>query len=146
MNYFDAAYDHTRAKMLREIAAGWEAPVPVGMIPALGAGGSTVIRDAGAGRVTIASESNPPQYAPLSENTWSSPLESPLSTFSIDVDTASWTNIRAMIERGVTADQIPDDAIRIEEMINYFDWDYPQPDGEHPFATAIETASQPLES
>lgn len=84
-----------------------------------------------------------PAYGPLVDNPWFSPLDEPLSTFSIDVDTASWTNLRAMIRDGRSADSIPNDAVRIEELINYFDWDYPQPGGEHPFALATEIAQCP---
>ncbi len=79
----------------------------------------------------------------LIDNPWMSPLGEPLSTFSIDVDTASWTNIRGMLERGMSMNQIPQDSVRIEEMINYFDWKYPQPDNEHPFAFAVESAACP---
>ena len=87
--------------------------------------------------------STQPSYAPLEDNTWASPLKQPLSTFSIDVDTASWTNVRGMIRSGLSAEQIPNDAVRIEELINYFDWEYPQPKGEHPFAFATESAVCP---
>jgi len=84
-----------------------------------------------------------PNYGELIDNPWFAPIDAPLSTFSIDVDTASWTNLRAMIRSGRSADAIPNDAVRIEELINYFSWDYPQPDGEHPFAFATETADCP---
>ncbi|MDB4662143.1 VWA domain-containing protein [Verrucomicrobiales bacterium] len=79
----------------------------------------------------------------LIDNPWKSPIGEPLSTFSIDVDTASWTNIRGMLQRGFSMDQIPPDSVRVEEMINYFDWKYPQPDGEHPFGFAVESAQCP---
>lgn len=130
LDYYDQAYNHTRTRFLREVASGWEMPVP----------SETVARS----KIVIPIKgSSLPQHANLADNTWASPLESPLSTFSIDVDTASWTNIRGMIRNGVIANQIPDDSVRIEEMINYFDWDYPQPDGEHPFAFSTETATSP---
>ena len=80
------------------------------------------------------------RYGELIDNRFASPLDEPLSTFSVDVDTASYTNLRRMIQSGAA---VPPDAIRIEEMINYFSYDYPQPDGEHPFAFAIETAASP---
>ncbi len=88
-------------------------------------------------------ESRATRYGSLIDNAWTSPLKNPLSTFSIDVDTASWTNVRGMIRSGITAAQIPNDAVRIEEMINYFDWTYPQPKGDHPFAFAVEEAACP---
>lgn len=128
MNYYDANYDHTRSKMLREVAVGWESPVPqtLGGIPSVGAAESTESR-----------------YAHTPNGSWSSPLQSPLSTFSIDVDTASWTNLRGLIRSGGGRAALPKEAIRIEEMINYFPWDYPQPNGEHPFAFATEVGPCP---
>ena len=80
------------------------------------------------------------RYGQLIDNPYASPIDAPLSTFSVDVDTASYTNIRRMIQDG---NSIPADAVRIEEMINYFNYDYPQPKGKHPFAFAIETAECP---
>ncbi len=83
------------------------------------------------------------RYNELIDNEWMSPREEPLSTFSSDVDTASWTNLRGMIRSGLSIGQIPNDAVRIEEMINYFDWEYSKPKGDHPFSFATETASCP---
>lgn len=83
------------------------------------------------------------QYNTLIDNPWASPLAAPLSTFSTDVDTASWTNLRAMIRDGATLESIPNDAVRIEEIINYFDWNYPQPRGEEPFSIQLEAAPCP---
>ncbi len=69
-----------------------------------------------------------------------SAVENPLSTFSIDVDAASYANIRRFINSG---SQPPKDAVRIEEMINYFTYDYPQPEGKHPFSITTEIATCP---
>ena len=80
------------------------------------------------------------RYGQLVDNPYASPLIAPLSTFSVDVDTASYSNVRRMINQGYA---IPRDAVRIEELINYFSYDYPQPENEHPFAFAIETARCP---
>jgi Ca-activated chloride channel family protein len=66
---------------------------------------------------------NTENYQHYSENGIKSVLQDPVSTFSIDVDTGSYTNIRRMINQGILP---PADAIRIEEFINYFDYDYPQ--------------------
>ena len=64
----------------------------------------------------------------------------PLSTFSIDVDTASYSNMR----RFLTSGQLPPaGAVRIEELINYFSYDYPEPEGEEPFGTNVEIAAAP---
>lgn len=128
VSFYDTAYDHTRSKMLREVAVGWESPVPqtLGGVPSVGVAESTESR-----------------YAHTPNGTWASPLQSPLSTFSIDVDTASWTNLRGLIRSGAGRAALPKEAIRIEEMINYFPWDYPQPTDEHPFAFATETGTCP---
>jgi len=68
--------------------------------------------------------------------------EEPVSTFSIDVDTASYSNIRRMLS---TEGRLPPtDAVRIEEMINYFDYDYPVPDNlNQPFSVTTEVAPAP---
>ena len=83
------------------------------------------------------------KYADLSDNEFTSPLQQPLSTFSVDVDTASYTNIRRMIQNGQS---VPPNAVRIEEMINYFSYQYPQPKGDDRFAFAIETAECPWDT
>ncbi|BDS08474.1 hypothetical protein NT6N_35140 [Oceaniferula spumae] len=80
------------------------------------------------------------RYGQLVDNVFLSPFKAPLSTFSVDVDTASYTNMRRMIQNGQA---IPKDAVRIEEMINYFSYTYPQPEGDHPFSVNVETASCP---
>ncbi len=74
-------------------------------------------------------------YAPVNENGFRDVRSSPLSTFSIDVDHASYSNIRRFINNGTLP---PADAVRIEEMINYFRYDYPKPVGDHPFAMSTE--------
>lgn len=63
-----------------------------------------------------------------------------LSTFSIDVDTASYANMRRFLTQG---HRVPANAVRIEEFINYFDYDYPQPEGDTPFSVNMELASCP---
>ncbi len=80
------------------------------------------------------------KYGPLIETGFLSPLTAPLSTFSTDVDTASYTNIRRHVQNNQA---INPNAVRIEEMINYFDYSYPQPEGAHPFAVQNEVASCP---
>ncbi len=85
--------------------------------------------------------SNPDEsYGALIENVFESPRANPLSTFSIDVDNASYTNIRRMINNG---QNVPKDAVRIEEMINFFKYNYAQPTGEHPFAIHTEYSACP---
>jgi Ca-activated chloride channel family protein len=70
-------------------------------------------------------------YGRLIDQPWKSPWQDALSTFSIDVDTASYTNVRRMILDGRT---VPADAVRIEELVNYFDYRYEGPKGDGPFA------------
>jgi Ca-activated chloride channel family protein len=66
----------------------------------------------------------------------------PLSTFSVDVDTASYANLRRILQSGGS---VPPEAVRIEEMINYFPYRYEEPQGEHPFSVKVESASCPWE-
>ncbi|EBA06383.1 VWA domain-containing protein [Sagittula stellata] len=66
--------------------------------------------------------------------------EDPVSTFSIDVDTASWSIIRNSLTRGMLPSK---DAVRIEEMVNYFSYDYPAPEGDAPFATHVGISDSP---
>lgn len=79
-------------------------------------------------------------YAGFSENKFLDPKDAPLSTFSVDVDRASYTNVRRYINNGSLP---PTDAVRIEEMINYFNYNYAEPSGAHPFAIHHELAICP---
>ncbi|WP_235954141.1 vWA domain-containing protein [Limnovirga soli] len=79
-------------------------------------------------------------YDKINENPFLRVKENPLSTFSIDVDAASYSNIRRFINNG----QLPPiDAVRIEEMINYFSYQYPQPTDDKPFGITTEMATCP---
>lgn len=95
---------------------------------------------------------NTESYGNLRDNPFLSPQNEPLSTFSIDVDTASYSNVRRFLNE--TGQTPPIDAVRIEELINYFDYDDPSPPEianpehkdlpvEHPFATRVEVAGAP---
>lgn len=83
---------------------------------------------------------NAEDYQRIVENAFMKAEDHPLSTFSIDVDAASYSNLRRIIREGRTP---PQDAVRIEEMVNYFVYDYPEPDGEHPFSITTEVGSAP---
>lgn len=85
-------------------------------------------------------EFNTEEYDAINETGFQSPFHNPLSTFSIDVDAASYSNIRRFITQGSTP---PKDAVRIEEMINYFDYDYPQPTDNTPFSVITELGAAP---
>jgi len=80
-------------------------------------------------------------YSYINETDFLEAKENPLSTFSIDVDTASYSNLRRFL---IDMKRLPPkDAIRIEEMVNYFTYDYPQPKGEDPFSVTIEVNDCP---
>ncbi|MEQ1876692.1 MAG: von Willebrand factor type A domain-containing protein, partial [Bdellovibrionia bacterium] len=105
----------------------------------------SVIKDSRTDIEKAASEEagNTEAYDQIVENDFVRPTDHPLSTFSIDVDTASYANMRRFLKSG----QIPPkDAIRTEELLNYFNYDDPQPKGEHPFAVRVETAKAPWNS
>lgn len=80
------------------------------------------------------------RYGRLIDNPWQTPVDEALSTFSIDVDTASYTNLRRIIQDGA---RIPQDSVRLEEMVNYFDYSYAPPTDGHPFAVHVENAACP---
>ncbi len=79
-------------------------------------------------------------YAAIVENRFVSPAEAPLSTFSIDVDTASYANVRRFLAAGRLP---PRDAVRIEELVNYFRYDLPEPAGDTPFSVTVQAAGCP---
>jgi Ca-activated chloride channel family protein len=88
------------------------------------------------------SEFNTAAYDHILENPFLDAASNPLSTFSIDVDTASYSNIRRFINEGSLP---PKDAVRVEEMINYFTYDYPQPTDGKPFSINLDAAGCPWE-
>ncbi|MBZ5710851.1 vWA domain-containing protein [Nannocystis pusilla] len=83
---------------------------------------------------------NSESYAHIAENEFKRVADDPLSTFSIDVDTASYSNVRRFLEDGQLP---PADAVRIEEMINYFTYAYPEPQAGQPFSVRTEVAACP---
>ena len=88
-------------------------------------------------------EFNTEEYSEIKENGFSDVSLSPLSTFSADVDTASYANLRRFIMDGYRAEEIPSGAIRIEEMLNYFDYDYNLPKGDEPFGVTATISDCP---
>jgi len=81
------------------------------------------------------------KYARLVENQYRDPAKEPLSTFSVDVDTASYSNVRRFLNQGMLP---PADAVRVEELINYFPYAYPQPTrDDEPFSVNVEVARCP---
>jgi len=83
---------------------------------------------------------NTEAYDAIVENAFLKTADAPLSTFSIDVDTASYSNVRRMLNAGQLP---PRGAVRLEEFINYFTYDYPRPTGDDPFAVTTEAARCP---
>lgn len=83
---------------------------------------------------------NTEEYGRIIENDYRATNTSPLSTFAIDVDGASYSNVRRMLSEGLLP---PPDAIRIEEFVNYFKYNYPNPEGKDPFSIYTEYAQSP---
>jgi Ca-activated chloride channel family protein len=79
-------------------------------------------------------------YAAIQENRFRRVSEHPLSTFSIDVDTASYANVRRFLNMGTLP---PADAVRIEELINYFRFEYPEPRGDAPATVTTDVGAAP---
>lgn len=88
----------------------------------------------------IRQEMDAEEYEAFKENRFVPVAKQPLSTFSLDVDVASYGNIRRMINQG---QRPPKDAVRVEEMINYFSYAYPQPTDKHPVRIVTETTACP---
>ncbi|MEM7475399.1 MAG: VWA domain-containing protein [Planctomycetota bacterium] len=85
-------------------------------------------------------EFNTESYDEIHENEFQEVLQVPQSTFAIDVDTASYANVRRMLKDGKSP---PAGAVRLEELVNYFSYNYPEPDGEHPFSVSTQYAACP---
>lgn len=91
-------------------------------------------------------EWNTEEYNSIREMGFRSVANAPLSTFSADVDTASYSNLRRMIEQGCSMEQIPAGAVRIEELLNYFSYDYNLPKGKEPFGVTAVMGDCPWNS
>lgn len=86
---------------------------------------------------------NNEEYSEWEEKGYSSVMKEPVSTFSVDVDTASYSNLRRLIREGYTIDELPENAVRIEEMLNYFTYDYREPEGSEPFGVTAKIGKCP---
>jgi len=84
--------------------------------------------------------SNREQYGHISESGFILAKNEPLSTFSIDVDSAAYSNVRRMLREGRLP---PKDAVRVEELVNYFDYDYVEPEIDVPFSATVELSAAP---
>ncbi|WP_423228023.1 vWA domain-containing protein [Phytopseudomonas dryadis] len=85
-------------------------------------------------------QENREQYQRLPSNPVHAVAETPVSTFSIDVDTGSYANVRRFLNQGQLP---PAEAVRLEELVNYFPYAYPLPSGDAPFGVGTELAVTP---
>lgn len=90
--------------------------------------------------IALAQPQSSERYSQISDNPVKQVAEAPVSTFSIDVDTGSYSNVRRMLNAGKLP---PSDAVRVEELINYFPYDYALPTDKRPFAVHTEVAPAP---
>ncbi len=86
---------------------------------------------------------NTEEYSELDEQGFKSVKSHPLSTFAADVDTASYSNFRRLVMDGYRLRDLPEGSVRIEEMLNYFDYDYEGPKGNEPFGVNTELSLCP---
>lgn len=86
---------------------------------------------------------NAEEYSKWEEQGYFSVMEQPLSTFSADVDTASYSNLRRLIREGFDLNSLPEGAVRIEELLNYFSYDYAEPVGNEPFGVTTQIGRCP---
>ena len=136
-------YDETAesAEMAPPSAAEDAAVAPAPADAVLGyAAKQRLAAPAGAAAQAFRQAHNTEQYDFIAENGFRRALDHPLSTFSIDVDAASYSNLRRFLRDGQLP---PKDAVRVEEMVNYFRYDYPAPSGEHPFSVIAEVGAAP---
>ena len=91
----------------------------------------------------IGYEGNSEEYSKWQEQGYVSVMAQPLSTFSADVDTASYSNLRRLIREGYDLDSLPEGAVRIEELLNYFSYDYAEPVGDEPFGVMTQIGRCP---
>ena len=88
-------------------------------------------------------DENPEEYSKWEEQGFFSVMAQPLSTFSADVDTASYSNLRRLIRDGYDLESLPEGSVRIEEMLNYFSYDYKEPVGQEPFGVTTQIGRCP---
>lgn len=117
-----------------------EAAPVYGIAPMPAATGAPVAGAYSKNASAYAPEWNMQEYTFFTENGFRSVSVSPLSTFAADIDTASWTQIRQRLLRG---EQVPADSVRIEEMLNYFHYDYNTPVNGEPFGVTMELGDCP---
>jgi Ca-activated chloride channel family protein len=125
-----------------DAAANESVPLPPPPMPVAGTRFTPpmIVKDEEGGAAADKKEFNTEEYDHIVENKFLAATQNPLSTFSIDVDEAAYSNVRRYINNGSIP---PAGAVRIEEMINYFDYNYPQPQTEEPFSVNTELSECP---
>lgn len=91
----------------------------------------------------VDSKSSQEEYSKWEEQGFFSVMAQPQSTFSADVDTASYSNLRRLIREGYDLESLPEGAVRIEEMLNYFSYDFEEPRGQEPFGVTTQIGRCP---
>lgn len=91
----------------------------------------------------VDSKDNQEEYSKWEEQGFFSVMAQPQSTFSADVDTASYSNLRRLIREGYDLESLPEGAVRIEEMLNYFSYDFEEPKGQEPFGVTTQIGRCP---
>ncbi len=138
-----AACSSDRQKEVQGVVGGVEGGVAGGVVGGV-VGGVANIASAPAMRLGDFAQEQPgfntEEYGKFAENPFLRPGDNPLSTFSIDVDRASYANVRRLLREHTRP---PRDAVRIEEMINYFTYDYPEPASGDPVSITTELAACP---
>ena len=138
--YFKAAADHSRGRLLAQVNEDWEVKAP--RSDAYYFGRSPDENELPVARPQLESRSNTETYTRILENELKDVAREPLSTFSIDVDTAAYANVRRFLNQNTIP---PADAVRIEELVNYFPTaeEGPAHDAKEPFAVRVEMAPCP---
>ncbi len=111
-----------------------------GQFDKAGVPSAALMQRSGAGAWGADVDWNTENYAAIEESRFLPAAANPRSTFSIDVDAASYTNVRRFLSSG---QRPPRDAVRIEEFLNYFRYDYPEPEGDAPFSITTDLAVAP---
>jgi Ca-activated chloride channel family protein len=135
------SHDMAAAGKTRGLALNPSAPAPMPMKRAYVAGGGETTEAEPPSRYR--QDFNTATYDKVEENPFLPAATNPLSTFSIDVDTASYANVRRFINSGSLP---PKDAVRVEEMINYFTYDYREPEGDKPFSIDVDATACPWDT
>ena len=142
----EVAIEAEEDELLRDLAASGVGYGRTGTVRMSAAGGCRMPAAAGGGgvdRSELPARASRDRYAQFDENRFLAVADRPLSTFSIDVDTASYAVVRRLLAAGRLP---PADAVRIEEFVNYFRYSYPRPAGHEPFAVGLEAADCPWQA